>query len=390
MNAGPEHILSDKTAAVADDTSVIVEKPAEAPSPSVALGQPNPLRRIAMIVAVLGLMFFALSVIMERHVPTSSQAVVHAYIVRVAPEVGGRVVEVPVADNAIVHAGDLLFQIDPRPSEIAVAQAEAQLNIAGQSIGASTSMVDAAQAKLVQATSQRDLVSEQASRMLDLVERGIYAAARGDQARGQLDAAEASVVGAAAELESAKQQLGPVGEQNPQLREALARLEKARFDLLRTRVIAPSDGVVANLELTVGQVVGPGQPAMTFIDAGTIWIDADFKENSLQFMTAGDRAEIVLDSLPGMTFAAEVESIGWGVSQGGSDPVTGLPTIRNASGWIREPQRFPVRLDFRGERPKGVRFGAQANVVVYTSDDSVLNPIGRFWIRMISYLTYVN
>ena len=390
MNAEAERIKTDETAEVADATAVRSEEPEKSVSAPVERPQRNPLRRIALVVVVLGVVFFAFGVVMERLVPTTSQAVVHAYIVRIAPEIGGRVVEIPVDDNAIVRAGELLFQIDPRPSEIAVAQAEAQLDIAGQSIGASTSAVDAAQAKLVQATAQRDLIQEEAGRMFDLVERGIYAKARGDQARAELDAAEAAVVGAAADLEGAKQQLGPTGADNPQVRDALARLEKARFDLLRTRVIAPSDGVVANLELTIGQVVGPGQPAMTYIDAGSIWIDADFKENSLQHMSAGDSAEIVLDSLPGMTFAAEVESIGWGVSQGNSDPVTGLPTIRNPSGWIREPQRFTVRLNFKGERPKGVRFGAQANVVVYASDDPVLHSIGRFWIRMVSYLTYAN
>ncbi|MGQ0563926.1 MAG: HlyD family secretion protein [Gemmobacter sp.] len=188
-------------------------------------------------------------------------------------------------------------------------------------------------------------------------------------------------------MEGAKQQLGPTGADNPQVRETLVRPEKARFDLLRTRVIAPSDGVVANLERTIGQVVGPGQPAMTFIDAGTIWIDADFKENSLQFMTAGDPAEIVLDALRGMTLAAEVESIGWGVSRGSSDPVTGLPTIWNPKGWICAPQHFPVRPNFKGQRLKDVRFAAQANFVVYASDNPILPSIGHFWIRMVSCLT---
>nr|WP_254368298.1 HlyD family secretion protein [Paracoccus sp. Z118] len=327
---------------------------------------------------------------MERLSPTTSQAAVHAYIVRVAPEVGGRVIEIPVSDNAPVRAGDLLFQIDPRPSEIAVAAAEAQLDLAGQEIGASTSAVDSAQAVLIQATAQQDNAREQAGRIFQMVERGIYAPARGDQARATLESADAAVAGAAAELERARQQLGPEGADNPQVRQALATLEQARYDLLRTRVVAPSDGVVTNLQLTIGQVVGPGQSAMTFINAGTIWLSAAYKENSLEYMAAGDPAEVVLDSLPGKVFAAQVESIGWGVAEGTVDPATGLPTVRNASGWVREPQRFLVRLTFVGDPPKGVRYGTQATVVVYADENPILHALGRFWIRLVSVLTYVS
>lgn len=363
---------------------------AATPAAPATRGRANPLRPVALAVVLVALVLFALAVVMERLAPTTSQAVVQAYIVRVAPEIGGRVIEISVSDNAAVQAGDVLFQIDPHPSELAVAAAEAQLDLAGQEIGASTSAVDSAQATLVQATAQRDNAREQAGRIFEMVEKGIYAPARGDQATAALDTAEAAVVGAEAELERARQQLGPEGAGNPQVRQALAALEQARFDLLRTRVVAPSDGVVTNLELTIGQVVGPGQPALTFIDASTIWLSAAYKENSLEFMSAGDPAEVVLDTLPGSVFTAQVESIGWGVAEGSSDPATGLPSIRNASGWVREPQRFPVRLNFVGEPPRGVRFGAQATVVVYAGDNPILHAIGRLWIRLVSVLTYVS
>ncbi|MGO8388852.1 HlyD family secretion protein, partial [Rhizobium johnstonii] len=82
--------------------------------------------------------------------------------------------------------------------------------------------------------------------------------------------------GAEAELAKAKEQLGPSGNDNPQLRSALAALEKARLDLVRTTVQAPSAGVLTNLQLTIGKVLSAGQSAMTFIDVGTIWITATF------------------------------------------------------------------------------------------------------------------
>ena len=219
-----------------------------------------------------------------------------------------------------MRTGDLLFRIDTRPYEIAMAEAEARLDLAGQDIGASTQAVESAQAEVVEATANRDNVREQAARVFELVERGVYAQARYDQAKGTLNSAEAAVVGAAAELEGARQALGPEGAENPQLREALAALEQAQLDHRRTSVTAPSDGVVSNLQLSIGQVVSPGQSAMTFIDAASVWITAAFKENSLEYMAAGDPAEVVLNSIPGSVFPAKVESIGWGVAQAPSIP----------------------------------------------------------------------
>jgi multidrug resistance efflux pump len=108
-------------------------------------------------------------------------------------------------------------------------------------------------------------------------------------------------------------------------------------------------------------------------------------------MSPSDRAELVFDSLPGSVFKAHVESLGWGVSQNSVDPNTGLPTIKNATGWVRDPQRFPVRLIVEETPPRGsVRFGSQANVVVYTGNNPVTDALGRVFIRLLSILTYAS
>src|ERR1700739_1643856 len=95
----------------------------------------NPLRRAALIVVAVTILLFSLSIVMERLTPSSSQAVVQAYVVRMAPEVAGRVISVDVADNTRVDAGQVLFRIDPRPFEIAVAEAQAQVEQIGQTLG---------------------------------------------------------------------------------------------------------------------------------------------------------------------------------------------------------------------------------------------------------------
>ena len=298
--------------------------------------------------------------------------------------------EVGVTDNARVAAGQVLFRIDPQPYEIAVSEAEARLERIGQTIGASTQAVESAQAKLVKAQADRENVRAQVERARALVERGVYARAKLDEANSVLGVSEATVTGAEADLAEAREELGPQGNDNPQFKEALAALERARHDLLHTTVFAPSDGVVTNLQLGVGQVVGTGQAALTSIDAGTIWVAAAYKENSLEYMAPGNEAEVVLDSLPGTIFAMRVESVGWGVSRDSVDPSTGLPDISNPSGWVREPQRFPVRLVFKNPPPRGIRYGSQVNVVIYTGKNPAMNAVGHVWIRLISALTYVS
>lgn len=352
----------------------------------------DPVRRWTLIVLAVIIGLFLYSIVADRMTPYTSQATVQAFIVRMAPEVAGRVIEVNVVDNQRVKAGDVLFRIDPQPFTIALQQAEAKLAGVGQSIGASTAAVSSAQERLVTAQAKRDNTREQVARIFQLVEKGVYAKAREDQATAQIQAAEAGVREAEAELERAKQELGPQGADNPQFREALAAVEKANLDLVRTTVVAPSDGVVTNLQLTDGEFVAVGQAAMTFIDTSDAWINANFRENSLENVKPDDPVELVLDTLPGRVFAAKVQSVGWGVSQGSIDPETGLPKIGEPMGLVRNPQRFTVKIEpNRSDYAAGsVRYGSQANVVVYATDNAVVNAIGAFWIRLVAILTYVS
>ena len=357
-------------------------EPADAPPPA------NPLRKVALIITLLALLLFVLSVFMERRTPSTSQAQVQAYVVGIAPEVTGRVVEVNVTDNSAVEPEQILFRIDPTRYQIAVTEAEATLARVGQTIGASTAQVDAVQARLVEAQANRDNASEQFGRASELVKRGVYAQAKFDEAKLVFDQAQAAVKGAEADLLAAQEDLGPAGADNPQLKEALAALERAQLDLLHTTVRAPAAGVVTNLQLSIGKVVSAGQSAMTFIDVGTVWIAAAFKENSLEKTAIGNKAEILFDALPGKLFSATVESVGLGVSQNDTDPATGLPKIRSDSGWVQEAQRFPVRLTLDEGRPTGARYGSQVTVVIYTGDNPVTNAWGSLWIRIMSVLTY--
>lgn len=366
-----------------------LEQVAAAP-PSVT--HADPLRRWTLVIFVVGILLFGWTLIADRLTPYTADASVRTYVIRVVPEVSGKIIEVAVHDNQIVHTGDLLYRIDPNPFRIAVERAEARLAAAGQAVGASTAGVDAAQAQLVEEIAQRDNAREQAARVFELVRTGVFPPAKRDQARAQLDSAEAQVKRAQASLEQARQALGPQGADNPQIRDALAVLEQARLDLTRTNLHAPGDGVVTNLQLNIGQFAKVGQPALTFLDARTIWLQTFLRENSLEYVKPGVRAEVVLDALPGRVLPARVESVGWGVAEGDVDPITGLPKMRQSTGWLAPAQRFPVELSFETDdgRPRGVRYNARASVILYTGENAVANALAWTWIRLIAVLTYVS
>ena len=156
-----------------------------APPKQVAAAPPqsrraDPLRRWTLAIVVLCVLLFGWTLIADRLTPYTSDASVRAFVVRMVPEVSGKVIEIAVRDNQIVRSGDLLYRIDPTPFRIAVERAEASLAAAGQAVGASTAAVDAAQVRLVEETAQRTNVREQAARIFELVRVGVYPAAKGD------------------------------------------------------------------------------------------------------------------------------------------------------------------------------------------------------------------
>ena len=151
----------------------------------------------------------------DRFTPHTNTATVQGYVVAVVPEVSGYVAEIPVEKNKLVSAGDALLSLETSRFENAVAVAEAELEAAGQTVGASTASVSTATAALAQAQARLEEARVQSARIFTLVEKGIYAEVRGDQAEAELSSAEAAVDAATSELERAQEELGTTGDENP-------------------------------------------------------------------------------------------------------------------------------------------------------------------------------
>ena len=350
----------------------------------------DPVRRLVRRVALLCVVLFAWYVASDRFTPYSDQARVDGYVVPIVPEVSGRVIVVAVEINQLVDTGQLLLEIDPRDYQLAVADAEANLERSGQDIGTGTAEIAAAQARLADAKAQVELQRVQTERRIKLEGLGVSSATEADRARALLSGDKARLATAEANLQKAVEDLGDDGRMNTGVRSAMAALEKARDDLARTSLHAPSEGAMANVDIDVGQYATAGQPIMTFISASDAWVVVDLRENSLGHIEIGDEAEILLDVAPGRVFKGRVASIGHGVATGSRSELGALPTVSSQSGWLREPQRFPVIVRFSDQESQGLRrAGGQADVVIYTGSNYLLNSLAWLWIRFVGILSFV-
>ncbi len=351
----------------------------------------DPVRRFTWILSGVVVVLFVWYVFADRFAPWTDQSRVQAWIVPITPKVSGKVKAVKVFQDQFVKASDLLVKIDPDEYELAVQRAEAALELAAQGIGADTATVDTAQAKLVEAKVNLAELEVQVARIEAVAKKGAISKAEADRARAERAKARAQVKSAEAELEKAKRQLGTEGEDNPKIRDALAALGQARIDLADTEIRAPTDGGITNLKIDEGYYAKAGSPLMTFVSFRDVWIQANFRENSIGNIQIGDPVDIALDMAPGEVFTGKVFSRGYAVQQPSGSAAGEAATIKGDSGWLRDAQRFPVIVQFDDDSSRGYRFaGGQADVQVYTQKSNwILNGLGWLWIRLMSWLSYV-
>lgn len=350
----------------------------------------NPLRKSTFIVFSLCILVFVIYVVGDRVTPTTDNARVFGFVVPIAASVSGNLVNVNVTNNQRVTKGQPLAKVAEEEYLLAVTQAEAALALAGQDIGAGTAGVSAAQARLLEAQTSYQSILTDANRLFAVEDKNVVPQQNIDRARSDVAKAKATVAKATAELEQAKQNLGVRGEENPKLQSALAKLGKARLDLSKTLILAPSDGGITNLQLEAGYYANKGQPIMTFVTTKDVWIEAYMRENNIANIQVNDPVEIALDVAPGEIFKGEVASIGFAVDFGQSNSLGGLPSIPQTAGWLRDPQRFPVLIKFSDNDAKGLRrVGSQADVTVYTEGTVVMKALAKLSLRLKSWLSYV-
>jgi membrane fusion protein (multidrug efflux system) len=291
-----------------------------------------------------------------RFIESTDDAYVGGDISVIAPKVSGFIAEVAVTDNQVVHQGDLLIRLDDRDYRAALARAEAL--VAGQqatlaNLEATRRLQDAvireAEAGIVAADAETQRARDDQTRFLTLSRTAAASVQSFQQADADYKKALAAGDKARAGLDAARLQLAVIDTQKQQtaaaLDAALADRDTARLNLGYTELRAPFDGVVGNRSARVGAFAGVGAQLIAVVPANGLWVDANFKENQLAKMTAGEAATISADVLPGVTFEGHVASLA---------PATGatfsvLPPENATGNFTKIVQRVPVRIVLDGD-----------------------------------------
>lgn len=299
---------------------------------------------------------------------TTDNAYVQQDMVAVSGEVGGRIVEVLVAEGDHVEAGDLLFRLDPEPYQLQMQEAAAAIAGAQASLTALQNDTDLVGVDIAAAREDIAYAESRLERQRALWERGFTTRSDLDAAEHQVAQAREALRQAEARQREARARLArgaAVPDRDPRIAAAEAQRANAELGLRRTEVRAPAAGRVAQADrLQLGQQVLPNLPVLTLVADGTTYVEANFKETDLAEMAPGQSAEVRFDAYPDLVLRGHVDSIGAGT---GSE-FSVLPAQNATGNWVKVTQRVPVRIALDEASPRALIAGLSTEVTVFTSD----------------------
>jgi membrane fusion protein (multidrug efflux system) len=310
-----------------------------------------------VLIAVIG--GFTISYLSSKTRSTEN-AYISADVINVASLVAGRVVAVHVQDNQFVHKGDVLFDIDSEPFNIALTRAQADLAVAKQTARQDNAEVAVAHAQVSQIEGDLNNARSTLKREQELVAQNFKSQQSLDDAKTRMQALQAALEQARAKLSKSLSAPSKLEERGDVLK-AQAAIAQAKLDLEHTHVVAMQDGQISNASLAAGSLVGAGAPLFALITQDSFHIEANFKETELAGIHPGEEVDIKVDMYPDHHFKGTVDSM-----SGGTGTAFSLLPPQNATGnWVKIAQRVPVRIKFAQidvEHP--LRIGATATVTV--------------------------
>lgn len=304
--------------------------------------------------------------------PSTDSATIDADVVHVAAAVGGRIIHIAVSDNGAVKKGDLLFQIDPLPYRLAVAQAEADLALAEAQLdtrrrvlSTEKSNASIAREQVRRAQTNGELAARTVKRLGPLADRGFVPTQQFDQAQVAQNDATTSLAQAKEQEAAALAAIGTEAGAVAAVQAREAALAIARRALEDTTVRAPHDGWVVGLSVSSGEMVIPSQSLFTLVDTETWYAVANFRETELPAIAVGDcvTAYSMIDRR--RSIRGTVDGIGWGVlDEERINLPRSIPFVQRSLNWVRVAQRFPVRIRLQNPPKELMRLGASAVVEV--------------------------
>ncbi|HWP09621.1 MAG TPA: HlyD family secretion protein [Polyangiaceae bacterium] len=367
---------------------------------------------------------FALVLAAGRGKETTDDAQVEGHVGSVAPRVSGQVKRVLVRDNQRVNAGDVLVELDDADLAVKLSAAKADLEAAKAQLraaqtqlevtvkstdsnlvvarggvaqavavrGTTRAGIEQARAEVDAATSRQALARTDLSRSEQLLASGAVSQAEFDgkktaleqadsqltQARARLASAEANIDNSSGTLEAARGRLlaaqaGPeqveaaraqVGLAKARVDQSLAAVAQGELNVGYTKIKAELTGVVARRTVEVGQLASPERPLMAIVPLDDTWIVANFKEDQIAGMRAGQPATVTIDSISGLKLPGHVDSLA-----GGTGSRFSLLPPDNASGnFTKVVQRVPVLIRLETHPGLELRPGLSASVTVLTKE----------------------
>jgi membrane fusion protein (multidrug efflux system) len=330
--------MSSPTSTPADNTA--------ATTPAAPKKNPRGfMLRLLGLVVLLGIIAWALWYFLDgRWYEGTDDAYVNGNVVQITPQVPGTVVSIGADDGDLVHAGDVLVQLDPSDADVALAEAKANLANTVRKVRGLYSSVNGAQADVAARKTAVDKARADYKRRVALAKSGAISAEELAHASDALTTAESALITSQQQYQTSKVLVDDtVVASHPDVQVAAARLRAAYLDDARASLVAPVDGYVAKRSVQVGQRVLPGAALMAVVPLHGVWVDANFKETQLTKMRIGQPVEIESDVYGGsVKYKGKVQSLGVGTGSAFS-----LLPAQNATGnWIKIVQRIPVRVVF--------------------------------------------
>ena len=308
-----------RTRQEAQEESAAINRAAEPMPARIAL-----MRALRIFPLMITLAAVAVAVVLGRAMwdvymgaPWTRDGTVRVYVVTMAPQVAGQIVELSVKDNQFVHKGDLLMVIDPTDYKIAVSLNEEAVQ---------------------QAQANAENAERESTRRQQLTSLAVTVEEK------QTFASNAVAVQA-------------------QHQQAVAKLEQARVNLQRTEIRSPVNGWVTNLLVQLGDYANVCMNVISLVDADSFWVDGYFEETNLEPIRVGDPASIKLMGYSQIV-RGHVDSIARAINVANAQPNgQGLATVNPIFTWVRLAQRIPVRVHI-DQVPEGVDLSAGMTATV--------------------------
>jgi membrane fusion protein (multidrug efflux system) len=319
---------------------------------------PKRPRKRWMVLGVLGVLLVAGAIVgtlyflHARQFESTDDATVEGRIIPISPQIAARVKAVRVADNALVHKGDVLVELDTIDYQVALEQARASESAAQGRLTQAQAQVDSvrasrdeAKAEVAVAEANAQMAQSDHDRYVDAANRNAGAIskqqldnatatwrstdAQVQQARAKLAAAEAQIATAQAGVEGAKGDLA----------KASADVHKAVVNFSYCTITAPEEGRITRKNVEPGSYVQAGQNLFAIVPP-EFWVVANFKETQLDRMRPGQPVKIQIDAYPERQFTGHVDSI-----QSGTGSRFSVLPAENATGnYVKVVQRVPVKI----------------------------------------------